>query len=64
MEVNKGEQVIKVLAVSSHKKKESFLTQADSFTSSMLSLYPYKKMGDHSIGISYASCQPPALELP
>lgn len=30
MEVNKGEQAIKILPLSSQKEKESFLTQADS----------------------------------
>lgn len=32
MEVNKGEQAIKVLPLSSQKEKESFLTQADSLS--------------------------------
>lgn len=30
MEVNKGEQAIKILPLSSQKEKESFLTRADS----------------------------------
>lgn len=63
MEVNKGEQAIKVLPLLSQEGKESSLTQADSQSHlQYLSLQPYNMMGDHSTGIICVSCQPPAIK--